>query len=243
MPESYRMRNGTVALDPRLGRLTEFDPRSRDYPAVRGTFLEAAPIRNMTWPLRGVLFDQGDTSQCVAYSAAHELVAYPAEVNPLRIDPDMLERLYWIMQKLDRYSGGEYPGADPQSRGTSVLAGCKVMVQEGWIDEFRWCFGLRDVLRALSWRGPVIVGSVWTSGMFEPDARGFVRPTGIEQGGHAYLLNRIRTSGGGYVEGPNSWGPGWGDGGYFRMRWTDLDHLLRSRGEAVLYQGRHSVAE
>lgn len=235
------MRDGTETVDPRLGRLVDFDPRSRNFPAVRGTFLEAAPIRNMTWPTRGTLLDQRATSQCVAYSAGHELAAYPAEVDPGLLTARLLEDVYWEAQRRDRWAGGEYPGAHPVYGGTSVLAGCKVLADDGWIEGYGWCFGVDDVLRTLSWKGPVILGTVWTDGMFRPDSRGFIRPEGRPAGGHAYLANRIRLHDGGYIEGPNSWGAGWGDGGYWRMRWDDLDSLLRQDGEAVVYQGRHST--
>jgi hypothetical protein len=79
--------------------------------------------------------------------------------------------------------------------------------------------------------GPIVVGTNWTNAMFEPDAKGFVRPTGATAGGHCYLLVGDLPAEGALLF-QNSWGCSWGINGRFKMKYADFDRLFGKYGEA-----------
>ncbi len=213
------------------GRLPEFDERSRSYP-VRGVlFSEGEPIKAKTWR-RPRAYDQGATSSCVGQSVLGLVNSQPSTGRvPYRTRCGLAAlRLYDVAQELD-----EWPGKEPDYYGTSVLAGVKALVSFiGERHTYRWCFGLSDVLRTLSYVGPVVIGVNWYESMMYTDARGLVK---IENqriaGGHAVELIGVdpkRSE----VIGMNSWGPTWGFNGRFRLGYETLSQLLREDGEAVV---------
>ena len=171
-------------LDRRLDRLIEFDPRSRNFP-IRELFRAEEvedPIRSYTWSVPVVL-DQGSEGACVGFAWAQEIAARPW-ADPKITDTYAQAIYYWARQH------DEWPGED--YNGTSVLAGAKAVSE--WLDrikEYRWAFGLDDAKRAVAYKGPGVAGSYWWTGMFQPDSSGRIRPTGIREGGHAYLVPRV----------------------------------------------------
>lgn len=125
--------------------------------------------------------------------------------------------------------------------GTSVLAGAKACQQQGFVREYRWAFGIDDVLATLSNYGTVVLGTEWREGMFEPGPSGLLDVNGRVAGDHCYLARgnvlKQRLAGVGVrhvVRIRNSWGPGWGVGGDAYMTPEDLDHLLEAGGEACV---------
>jgi hypothetical protein len=70
--------------------------------------------------------------------------------------------------------------------------------------------------------------------MFDPDADGFIHPSGSLAGGHAILLDgRNRTQKKNRLK--NSWGRGWGDSGFCWLADEDLQYLLFGlNGECAL---------
>lgn len=223
----------------RLGRHIHHDPDNRAYP-VRGVlFAEDAPLRSKTWWRRGI-FDQGHTSSCTAQAAAGVLKTSPFRIvldraNLTSYDEDS-ERigLYYEAQLND-----PWPGEEPSYYGSSTDAPFKVFRNRGQIREWRWAFGVDDVLRTLAHHGPVAIGINWKDDMFDTDSRGFINYTGEIRGGHAVQLLglRIPTSGDvekGYVVGINSWGPwGYNNTGRFKFRIPQLRQALEDQGEAV----------
>ncbi len=207
-----------------LGRLPSFDPRSREYP-IR-TLLdrdgETLP-RSYTWSCQPHL-NQGDVGACVGFGWSHELAARPKEVvgvtNSSALD------LYYAAQKVDEFPGEAY-------EGTSVLAGAKVVKSEGFMPEYRWAFGLNDVILTLGYKGPVVLGINWYDGMFTPDVGGVIHPTGSIAGGHCILANGVSVKHR-IVRLHNSWGLDWGIFGDCFMTWDGLDRLLHEGGEACV---------
>lgn len=230
-----QLRDGTQVEDPRLDRLVEFDEQSREYPIQEA--LAATTPRSYTWRTNSWL-DQGREGACVGFAVAHELAARPAEVQGLTND-FARTRIYWEAQKIDPWAGGAYPGASPQYEGTSVLAGVKIAHGLGYFKEYRWCFGIDDVVMALGYNGPVLLGIPWYSGMYSPGADGFIQPTGSVVGGHAILAKAVnvkdRT-----ITLHNSWGRDWGRDGAARITWDHLSTLLQQRGEGVTMIKRRS---
>lgn len=217
-----------IAGDPRLGRLVEFDERSRAFP-IR-TLVAEKPWRSYTWRV-GVWLDQGQEGACVGFSWAHELAARPRVVP---VDPSIAFGIYRRAQFLDQWPGESYSG-------TSVLAGAKAVEELGHMAEYRWAFGLEDLILALGYAGPAVLGIDWKEGMFAPEADGRIRPSGPVLGGHAILAYRIETPRVGRIGKVwlhNSWGPGWGKGGDCYLTLDDLGELLDADGEACIPVGR-----
>lgn len=229
------LKNGVLVSDPRLGRIPKFDERSKNF-RVRDLVGEK-PLRSYTWRCT-TLLDQGNSGSCVGHGIAHELIARPAESKG--IDHRFAEeKIYWEAQKIDEWEGGAYPNANPQYEGTSVIAGVKIGRRLGYYEGYYWAFGLADTLLGLAYHGPAVLGIYWTEGMMEPDAKGYIRPTGQIIGGHCLLANQIEISAG-CVNLVNSWGLAWGENGCAKITFKDLDKLLRMDGEAVFFVHRHA---
>lgn len=229
-----KLRDGSEVADARLARLVQFDERSRQFP-IRATVGTKKP-RSYTWRCHQYL-DQGQEGACVGFSMTHELVARPAEVSGL--DAKFArEKVYWEAQKIDEWAGGAYPGASPFYEGTSVLAGVKVLKKLGYIDEYRWAFGLDDLVMAVGYAGPAVLGIPWYEGMFDMWSCGNVHVHGQVAGGHAILCKGVDVKEQTFTL-HNSWGPVWGRGGDAKIAWSDMDRLLHEQGEAVIPMGRH----
>lgn len=226
------LKDGTTTQDRRLDRLVQFDERSRAYP-IRALVADK-PLRSYTWSLP-VYLNQGSEGACVGFSWSHELAARPVPVAG--ITNDTARQVYFLAQQLDSWSGGAYPGANPFYEGTSVIAGAKAVQSQGKIKEYRWAFNLRDVLLAVGYQGPGVLGCNWREGMMDPDEKGFIHPTGEIVGGHAICVRgvNIKTK---TVRLSNSWGQGWGKSGDCFMTFDDFEKVLLDDGEFCIPVGR-----
>lgn len=233
MPRITPLKDGSRTTDGRLTRLVNFDKRSRGY-GIRET-IEAKKPRSYTWRCDKVL-DQGEEGACVGASMTHELIARPAEVTGLTMK-FAREKVYWEAQKIDPWPGGSYPGASPSYEGTSVLAGIKTLQRYGYISEYRWAFGLKDLIMAVGYKGPAVLGLVWYEGMFEPHSCGHLHIGGDVIGGHAILCNGVDVPGQRFRL-HNSWGTRWGDRGEAWVSFDEMEELLYQNGEAVIPLGR-----
>lgn len=221
---------------------SQHDPRSRSFP-IRATIGEQVRRRYRQWGSPRERLDQGYEGACVGFGWTHELLASPARV---RIDaahgtPDTFARnVYRTAQRIDEWPGESYDG-------TSVLAGAKVVRSMGYINGFRWAFGIDDVLDTLcaparDGGGPVVLGIPWFESMYETRPGGLVEVDGDLVGGHCLILTgyhpgmRIRQEGWlnrfEVVRWRNSWGRGYGRAGDGLVRVEDLERLLDSRFQA-----------
>lgn len=230
----YRLRDGSKTSDRRLARLVQFDERSRNFP-IRA-LISAKKPRSFTWSCAQHL-DQGQEGACVGASLTHELIARPCPIAGLTMK-FAREKVYWEAQKIDEYKGGEYPGAKPKSEGTSVLAGVKILQKLGYIREYRWAFGLNDLVMAVGHMGPAVLGLNWYEGMYDPFSCGHLHVTGDLVGGHAILCKAVDVKNKTFTL-HNSWGKKWGRGGDARVTWEEMDELLHDDGEAVIPVVRH----
>jgi hypothetical protein len=230
MAQVFTLKDGSEVADKRLARIVQFDENSRSFP-IRATISADAKPRSYTWSC-GAHLDQGAEGACVGAAMTHELIARPSVVSGV----DMAfarEQVYWEAQKADPWDGGAYPGASPFYEGTSVLAGIKRLRQLGYINEYRWCFGLEDLVLAVGYKGPAILGIAWYEGMFAPWACGHIHVSGQQMGGHAILCKGVSVKNRTFTL-HNSWGAAWGDGGDCRITWDEMDRLLHENGEAVI---------
>lgn len=208
-----------------LGRRLDatHDPRSLDYPAPPAT------VTTRLWGRGGGVLDQGRTSACTGFAMAQALNTRPLHVyRSCYLTGAQAIELYSAATRLDPFPG-EYP---PDDTGSDGLAVAKAALAAGRITRYEHAFGLDHALQALM-HGPVLVGTLWTDGMFQPDSAGFVRPTGSTVGGHEWLAIGVSV-GGRYVTAVNSWGRSWGRSGRFRVSWDDLDWLLKQHGDVTL---------
>ena len=217
-----RLRGGHSTRDPRLDRVPHFDQRSRGFP-IRSLIGEPE-LHPKMWRLIARL-DQGSEGACVGHGWAHELNAQPVHVKATNKDA---YAIYKRAQQLDPWEGEQY-------EGTSVLAGAKAVQEQGHLTEYRWAFGITDVLATLSTHGPVVIGVDWYQGMRDTNEHGYITPTGRVLGGHCVCLRGIQRKPHGWdVVGHNSWGSSWGVRGDFRIKHTDLARLLEEGGEACV---------
>lgn len=240
------LRDGSTTQDPRLDRLIEFDEASRDYP-VR-LMVANRWSRSFTWRVPQHL-DQGQEGACVGFAWSHELLAFPRMVRDLT--DQTARELYWAAQRIDQWPGGSYPGATPRYEGTSILAGAKATMATGHIEEYRWAFSLEDLVLALGYAGPAVLGLAWFQGMSHANVMGFIEPTGQQIGGHAILAYGVRIFlrpgakygkhtwadvdlNRSYVKLWNSWGSNWGARGSCYVTLVNMAKLLALQGEACI---------
>jgi len=207
-----------------LDRLPSFDERSRGFP-IR-TLISASQPRSYTW-FCGTTLDQGREGACVGYGWAHERAARPVIRSVTEADAFSL---YNRAQELDEWAGEDYDG-------TSVIAGAKAAEERGWLKEYRWAFGLQDLLMAISYHGPVVLGVNWWEGMRDPDIKGFIHVTGDVIGGHCLLARGVNVPARTVLL-HQSWGPDWGKTkwgpGTCLISWDDMAALLLDQGEACV---------
>ena len=239
-----------------LGRTVNHDPRSRAYTVQR----RITKPRNTSWENDAAILDQGDLGSCVGNTGAAWLNCKVAQVNRFhgtlpgfrvrdlrhkpgaRVDHHLLNRrattylhepqaveLYSLATQYDDDPVGAYP---PDDCGSSGLGLAKAMRQQGFIYGFDWTFDFQSFLAALQ-NSPVCVGISWYAGMFDPDKKGFVEPTGEIQGGHELLARAVNFTHQ-YVQFRNHWGKGWGIRGECKMRFSVIERLLAQEGDVMI---------
>jgi hypothetical protein len=197
-----------------------FDTRSLGHKVSLAYALER-PLRARIWK-RTVWLDQGSEGACVGFSCAHEMALTPRRWSP-EYTEQMARVLYREAQKRDQWAGESY-------EGSSVLGGMQALKDRGEIKSYRWCTTVEEVLWAVSYIGPVVIGVNWYAGMFAPDANGHLHTKGRLAGGHAIVIGGIDPKNERVLL-YNSWGKGWGKDGAAWLSFAELDRLLHEDGE------------
>lgn len=223
---------------PALGRVVDHDERSRLYQARR-----AAAPRSVLWGHHAPVLDQGELGSCTGnataqllntdyFAASRQHVTggrYLAEADAVAI--------YSQATRLDGIPDNTYP---PTDGGSSGLGAAKAGKKLGYFTGYKHCFGFNHFAATVQVQ-PVIVGTTWYDGMFQPSSIGFVRPSGGVAGGHEYLCLGIdyeRKT----LTFLNSWGSGWGIDGRFLMHFADFAQLLADQGDATAPIGVKAAA-
>jgi hypothetical protein len=205
-----------------LGRQYVPDERDNKYPI--NNLLSVAPVRitNKYWDANGWWGNQGNTPQCVGYAWAHWLEDGPVPqsgIGPI-IPPKVI---YENAQRVDEWAGENYDG-------TSVRGGVKYLQSVGKVSSYYWGFNLTTLINSVLNLGPVVVGTNWYNGMFYPNRNGLIKISGRIAGGHAYVINGVNTVTK-LFRIKNSWGQSWGQSGHAYISFTDMQRLIRERGE------------
>jgi hypothetical protein len=214
--EVILLKGNFSTTDPRLDRVPEFDPRSRNYQV-------AEILRTITPRARylrlGPTLDQGQTSGCTGWSQCHARNATPFRKPAPLLDDAYAREWYYGAQHLDAWEGGEYPNASPIYAGSSVLGALKWGRSQGHWDSYRWVGAgsgdaIGDQINTVRYLGSVVNGVPWLNSMFDPSPSGVIEvdPTSGEAGGHAICCHyavKIKPAGhayGWYLVYQQSWG-------------------------------------
>jgi hypothetical protein len=203
-----------------LGRLSSpFDPRDynlKNYlPKALGEVIE-----ERKWDFPAESLNQESTPHCVGFSMADFGINLP--INTSYVNQDG-HNFYYMCKVIDGDPDGE--------NGSYVRTAAKVLKNIGKIDTYAFARDMETLKWWLLNRGALIVGTIWTNGMFEPDQNNVIHPTGSIAGGHAYILNEWRKDG--YIGFQNSWGNGWGVNGKAYISAEDFAKLLYFDGEVL----------
>jgi hypothetical protein len=189
-----------------------------------GPFMKLG-VRKRPWRLsRNLPLNQLQTSECVLHAVWARILMAPF-MQPSDVSRKAMLRRYHRAQELDEWAGGATVA--PYYEGTSGRAGAKVAVEEGYADGYAWSF---DEPTDRGWvlnEGALCAGIPWFEGMWEPDSKGYIHPTGVFEGWHEIVVRWYYVDQDAYLI-LNSWGPGWK--GKFRGRWWP-GHALIDRQE------------
>lgn len=225
----------------RLGRKFEPDHHDALYP-IELLLAQLSPARRTTPWRSAPRLNQGATGTCVGHGWRGWYAGEP--ISHLPTDGPDAFTIYRQAILLDNYPDNDKEENLPNDKlqsGSSVRAGAKAMQQNSLINSFVWARNaaqIGDYVTRVE-GSPIVLGTNWYRNMFIPDPKTHVAHVeGPLDGGHCYVcdwydetLNLFRCY--------TSWGQDFGFkdpeteiGGYFYLRPTDLNRLMRQRGEA-----------
>lgn len=214
----------------KLGRIANFDDRSRNYSVRR-----LAPVQQpkTTFWNCSLYLDQGMISSCVGNAWVHFLACMPEE--SLGFTETHAINLYHTAQTLDELPGTAY-------EGTSILGGVKALrkLYPSSIQAYHWCFGLDELLVAVSWIGPTVIGIDWHSSMYAPNEKGFLNIDGPVIGGHAIVCTGCDVENK-FVRLKNSWSKNWGINGDCFVSFDDMWKLINNSAECCVATGKRAL--
>lgn len=208
-----------------FGRLISIDPKDRGYLLPRKAI--SPTTRRFRHYATAKALNQGDFPHCVAYAWEQYLLSAPIKNKQWKTPVE----LYHEAQLRDEWEGEDYDGS-------SVRGGAKALQEFGYLKSYNWAFDVQPVVSHLLNVSPVVFGTNWYWGMFEPDREGFIHVEGALAGGHAYMIKGVNLDkkcpdgSTGALRIINSWGENWGEKGMVWISLTDADRLIKEWGEA-----------
>jgi hypothetical protein len=179
------------------------------------------PAGAKLWSDAEAVLDQGQTSHCVGFGGAQWGNTDPVDDKYTNADGD---KIYYECKVID--------GEPNQEDGSTVHSLATCLQNRGRLNVYAWASTTDAITQFLSTQGSVIVGTDWYNDMFNPDANGFIAPTGGVAGGHCFLLDEYDPTQEAYGI-LNSWSSSWGKNGRAYIKIADFNTLLQSNGEAL----------
>lgn len=216
-----------------LGRWAILDPRNRDYEApVR----KLASKKDVRWDADDQpVLDQGNVGGCTGFTTADILncpLFAQSRFTGLRrrgyLGNGEALQFYADATRLDGFKG-VYPPNDTGSTGT---AAAKAAQRRGYWGGYAHTFTFEAFLANLQ-RQPLMIGTLWTEGMSDPDSKGVIRPAGELVGGHEWGAMRIDWARE-RIGALNHWTTQWGINGRFWLSFSDMEWLLGQQGDVVV---------
>lgn len=214
----------------RLGRHVIQDSRSIDWDARAVT--RPRPLKTTIHEFLADPWDQGNIGSCTANAMLGCLMSKPLHQEGWAFTEDDAVEFYREETRLD---DTDIPGQyEPDDTGSSGLWSAKVAKARGYIWQYRHAFHFSTVLHALMDQ-PVSFGTSWYDSMYEPDTEHRIRVDFSSRldGGHQVCLAGLDVEREAVLV-RNSWGTGWGDGGYAWLSWDDLQDLLHDSGDITV---------
>jgi hypothetical protein len=165
----------------------------------------------------GPILDQDESGACVGFAWRAWMNAAPVASNPER---HLQARISILRAQLV----DEFPGKEPAMSGTSMRAGAKVLVREGYLEEYAWSGSADEILTWVRAKGPLVFSTQWFDFMFDPDEDGYVRARGGIAGGHSLCAFGIATNDDLHIQ--QSWGEDYSLDGCIKMSRTTLSYLI-----------------
>lgn len=167
---------------PQLGRQKVHDPRSRAFQA-------ATLINRAAWVTKSIrIYDPLPNpdqchGECTGVAKCVQFNAVGNRKAGVILDMEDAHSFYHTASQLDPFEG-EWP---PDDTGSSGLASAKAAQKFGMGGAYSHVFNGADGVVQLIQEGHVVsVGTWWYNGMFTPNEKGIIEPTGPKVGGHQY---------------------------------------------------------
>ena len=223
----------------RFGRHQLLDAKSLAFMIENRVQDMNAKVRNRGWERVLAILDQGQLGSCTGNAGTGALGTQPFfDAVGKSVLPDPADAVAGEKFAVDLYSEATrldpWPGAyPPEDTGSSGLAICKALKARGTITGYRWARSAYGFLKLLQ-SGPVLQGMPWHKAFFDPDKDGFIDSdanwaTSGLAGGHEVEAVGVELDSADVYNSvviyANSWGTGWSDHGYFRMRLRTYEKL------------------
>lgn len=175
------------------------------------------PSGDVEWAHPDKALDQGQTPHCGGFGWAQFGNVAPFDDHYTNADG---HAIYYEIKVVE--------GQPKQENGCSIRGGATAMVNRGRISGYGFAADIAGVKDWVRTKGSIVLGTDWTNDMFNPDAQGYIHPTGSLAGGHCYdIIGDLVADKAAVCL--NSWG-NWAKAGVFLIKWTDVESLVFGRG-------------